>query len=161
MNPLRRLALVSGLAAPTVVGLACGSTDEQEKAEEPLAQVAPQAQSLPNTSGTPLEPALATIPRGAPLVNMTYEGYEGTVYRQDPLRTEEAANLDEDDFDLFGVTTESNLIAPGSGNSLDVYRLKGNEDGHLYTFEPGQSIPNEDGTTITIDGGWVRWVVAD
>jgi hypothetical protein len=59
------------------------------------------------------------------------------------------------------VTTESNLIAPGSGNSLDVYRLKGNEDGHLYTFEPGQSIPNEDGTTITIDGGWVRWVVTD
>ena len=49
------------------------------------------------------------IPGGAPRVNLTYEG---AVYYQNPLSANEAANLNENDLEFMGTTTESNLLFP-------------------------------------------------
>ena len=79
--------------------------------------------------------------------------YEGVVYYGNPLGRE-AAKFNEEDLELVGSTTESNMVAPGE--SLDVYMLKADTD-HVYTFEPGRSFLNEDGRTITIEDEWARW----
>jgi hypothetical protein len=91
---------------------------------------------------------------GAPRASLTYEGL---AYYQDPLRTDEAAGINKDDLELVGATTESNILAPGGGESLNIYKLKDGEEGYLYTLEPGRSFENEDGTTITIEAEWIRW----
>ena len=136
-------------------------------AEGGPASDAPLAQDRPGPSGSPGEDTPPVIPGGAPLVRLTFEG---TVYYQDPLSTDAAANLKEDDLELVGITTESNLLAPGGGESLDIYRLKNDEDGYVYTLEPEheQSVQDEgeDGhiitiTTTTIEPEWVRWIAAD
>ncbi|MAF52482.1 MAG: hypothetical protein FI707_02305 [SAR202 cluster bacterium] len=157
MNRMRRLVFIVGSAILIVVGLACGTAEKQDSTNTEAASDAQQVQGQPESSGPLPEITLAVVPQGAPRVNMTYEG---SMYHQDPLRTEEAANLTEDSFELVGSTAESNLIAPGSGESLDVYRLKGGDAAYLYTFESGESIANEDGTAITVNGEWVRWAVA-
>ena len=54
------------------------------------------------------------IPHGAPLVTLTYEG---AVYYQTPLSTDDAANLNVNDLELVGATSESNLLLP-AGNEL-------------------------------------------
>ena len=65
----------------------------------------------------------------------------------------------------MGSTIESNLIAPSSGESLKIYRLKSGEAGHVYTLAPGHSFQDEgeDGhtiTTITVEAEWIRWTAA-
>ena len=93
---------------------------------------------------------------GTPLAGLTYEG---AVYYQSPLGTDEAAEFNEDDLELVGSTSESNTLPPGGGESLEIYRLKGGEKNHVYTLAlPGQSFQPEDGTTITWEAEWVRWV---
>ena len=96
--------------------------------------------------------------RGAPRANLTYEG---AVYNQTPLGTDDAANLNESDLELVGTTTESNILFPGGGESLNIHRLKGGEEGYVYTLEPGRSYRNEDGNAITIEAEWIRWTAAD
>ena len=59
--------------------------------------------------------------------------------------------------------SSSNLIAPGSGESLKIYVMKG-EAGNVYTLATGQSVQIEDGHTtkmITIEAYWIRWTAAD
>ena len=167
MNRIGSLTLIIGLAVLIVVGLACGAEKKQDPANAGPASDAQQAQGHPGPSGSPAENTSTLVPAGAPLVSLTYEG---TVYYQDPLSTDAAANLKEDDLELVGVTTESNLLAPGGGESLDIYRLKNDENGYVYTLEPEheQSVQDEgeDGhtitiTTTTIEAEWVRWTVAD
>ena len=112
----------------------------------------------PGPTGSPGGDTEPVIPGGAPLASLTYGG---AVYYQDALSREEAANLNENDLELVGSTSESNTLAPGSGQSLNVYRLRGDDEGSVYTLEPGQSFENEDGRTITIEPEWLRWTAAD
>ena len=127
MNGIKGLALGFGLAALMVVGLACGAEEKQAPASE-----SPQAEARPGSSGSPGEKTPPVIPGGAPRATLSYDG---TAYYPDPLSTDEAANLDEDDLELVGSTTESNLIAPGSGKSLRIYRLKVGEAGTVYMLD--------------------------
>ena len=131
---------------------------------QPLTQNQPV--SLPPViSGPTVEIPSATAPaisspailHGTPRVNLTYEG---AVYYSKALSDDDIANLDENDLELVGATTESNLLLPGSGESLNIYKLKNGEEGYLYTLEPGRSFLNEDGTTITIAADWTRWAAA-
>ena len=152
MNRIKGLGIGLGMAAMMVVGLACGGGETQGP-----------AQDQPGPSGSPGENTPPVMSGGAPLVRLTYEG---AIYHSDPLSTVEAANLNEDDLELVGVTTESNRLAPGSGESLDIYRLKNNEDGYVYTLEPASTYQDEgeDGqtiTTITVEASWLRWSAAD
>ena len=174
---------------------------------QPLTQNQPV--SLPPViSGPTVEIPSATAPaisspailHGTPRVNLTYEG---AVYYLTPLSDDDAAILNEDDLELVGSTTESNLLLPAGSEirrfivdlnhdnpeltlseikdrveakfqigldksmvgrnlrGLNIYKLKDGEVGYLYTLEPGQSFLNEDGTTITFEAEWQRWVAAD
>ena len=157
MNRTRGLTLSLGLAALTMVGLACGAGETQDPADAGPASDSPQAQGQPRPSGSAGEITSPIILGGAPLVSLTYEG---AVYYQAPLG-KEAANLNEDDLDLVGATTESNKLAPGGGESLKIYKLKDGEERYVYTVEPGRSFQNEDGNTITIEAEWIRWTAAN
>ena len=167
MNGIKGLALGLGVVTLIVVGLACGAREAPAPKETGSPPESTQAQDRPGPSGSPGERTSPVIPGGAPLVSLTYEG---AVYYQHRLSTDEAANLKEDDLELVGVTTESNLLAQGGGDSLDIYKLKNDEDGYVYTLEPEheQSVQDEgeDGhtitiTTTTIEAHWVRWTAAD
>ena len=163
MNRIKGLALGLGLAALMVVGLACGAGETQDPAEAGPASGSPQAQGQPRPSGSAGEitsPVISGSPL-APLVSLTYEG---AVYYQTGTRL---VNLDEDDFELVGATPESNLIAPGSGESLKIYVMKG-EAGNVYTLSSGRSVQIEDCVgaleaaqcTITmkaLEDYWLRW----
>ncbi len=81
--------------------------------------------------------------------------YEGAVHYYD--RDDQKFN--EDDLELVGVS-ESNRLVPGSAAGWDIYKLKGGEEGYIYTFSPGQSFLNEDGRTITTEPQWVLWIAA-
>ena len=157
MNRIKGLALGLGVATLIVVGLACGAEEKQDPAEVEPVSDAPQAQGQPGPSGLPGANTSTVIPRGTPRVNLTYEG---AVYYLTALSTDDAANLNEKDLELIGATTESNLLAPGSGKSLEIYKLKGGEEGYVYTLQPGGSFRNEDGhtiTTILTEAEWLRW----
>jgi hypothetical protein len=158
MNRIRGLGLRIGLATLIVAGLACGAEERQDPAEAGPASDGPQAQDRPAPPGSPGENTPPVIPGGAPRAALSYDG--AALY-QDPLSTDEATNLDKDDLELVGSITESNILAPGGGERLDVYRLKDSEEGYVYTLEPGQSFQNEDGGTITIEPEWARWIAAE
>ena len=116
-----------------------------------------KAQGQPGPSGSPgKDTSPAATGGGTPRASLTYEGL---AYYQDPLRTDEAASITKDDFELVGSTMESNTLAPGE--SLNIYKLKEGEEGCLYTLEPGHSFQNEDGATITIEAEWIRWTAGD
>ena len=113
MNRIKNLGLGLGLTALMVIGLACGSGETQEPADTGPASDSPQAQSgSPDPDGENTAP---DTPGGTPLVSLSYEG---AIYYLTPLGTGETANLNEVNLELVGATTESNLIAPGSGKSL-------------------------------------------
>ena len=91
--------------------------------------------------------------------------YQGAVYYQSPLSTDETAQFNKNDLELVGSTSESNTLSPGGGESLEVYRLTDGEANHVYTLDAGTTFRiegetghNEDGKTITIEAEWVRWV---
>ncbi len=151
MNRIKGIALGLGATTLIVVGLACGAGEKQVPAETEPVSNAQQAQGQPGPSSS------SVIPMGTPRVSLTYEG---VVYYQNALSTDDLANLKEADLEIVGVTTESNLLAPGSGKSLDIYNLKDSESNHVYTLAPGQSFQNEDGTMITWETAWVRWAAA-
>ncbi len=131
MNRIGSLTRIIGLVALIVVGLACGAEKKQDPA-----------------STSPV------IAAGSPLANVTYEG--AVYYGNSPASDDPKFN--EDDLELVGVS-ESNQLVPGSATGWDIYRLKGGEEGYVYTFSPGQSFLNEDDRTITIKPKWVRWFV--
>ena len=159
MNRIKGLALGVGVATLIVVGLACGAGEKQNPAGAEPVSDAPQAQDQPGPSGSPGANTSPAIPGGAPLVELTYEG---AVYYMAALSTDEAANLNENDLELVGATTESNLLAPGSGKSLDIYKLNDREEGYVYTLQPGQSHVNpEDGQIFEFPAVWMRWTPAD
>ncbi len=153
MNTIGRLTLIIGLAVLIVVGLACGAEEKQDPANAGPESDAQQVQGQPGPSGSPEENTSPVVPAGAPLANLTYEG---AVYYGDS-RGSDNPKFNEDDLELVGVS-ESNHLVPGSAAGWDIYRLKGGEEGYVYTFEPGQSFLNEDGRTITIEPEWVRWI---
>ena len=96
------------------------------------------------------------IPAGSPVANLIYEEavhYSDSLGRDDP-------RFNEDDLELVSVS-ESNRLVPGSAAGWDIYRLKGGEEGYVYTVSPGQSFLNEDGRTITTEPQWVRWIATD
>ena len=139
-----------------MVGLACGAEEKQDPANAGPASDAQQAQGQPGPSGSPGEDNSAVVPAGAPVASLIYEG---AVYYGDSRVTDDP-KFNEDDLELVAVS-ESNRLVPGSASGWDIYRLKGSEEGHIYTFDPGQSFLNEDGRTITIEPEWVRWIAAD
>ena len=154
MNRIKGLALGLGVATLIVAGLACGAEEKQNPTEVGPTSDTPQAQDRPGPSGSPTVDTPPVTGGGTPPASLTYEG---VVYYGNPLGRE-AAEFNEDDLELVGSTTDSNVLAPG--DSLDVYMLKGDTD-HAYSFEPGWSFQNEDGRTITIEPEWVRWTAAD
>jgi hypothetical protein len=95
---------------------------------------------------------------GLPRANLSFEGF---VYNQDPLSSEEFARFDEKELNLVGSTQISNTLAPGSDDSLQIYRPEDGGTGEVYTMVLGRSFENEDGRTISIDDEWVRWTVHD
>ncbi|MCH7593611.1 MAG: hypothetical protein IIB27_03775 [Chloroflexi bacterium] len=163
MNRTKNLGLGLGLTALMVIGLACGSGETQEPASTGPTSDSPQAQTQgqsrsPDPDGENTAP---DTPRGTPLVSLSYEG---AVYYLTPLGTGETANLNEVNLELVGATTESNLIAPGSGKSLEIYRLKDGEEFYIYTLAPGGSFQIEDGNTVTtetFEAEWMRWTAAE
>jgi hypothetical protein len=102
--------------------------------------------------------ASSVISGSAPRANLKFEG---AVYYAAPLGTDEAAKFIENELQLIGETTESNLFFPGSGESLNIYNLNGGEDAYVYTLDSGTTFQNEDGNTITIEAEWVRWIAVD
>ena len=157
MNMIGRLTFTIGLAVLIVVGFACGAEEKQVSAIAGPASDTQQAQGQTGASGLPVENTSPVVPAGAPLMSLTYEG---VVYYGDSLSADEAANFNEDDFEFVGVS-ESNPLVPGSAAGWDMYRLKGGEEGYIYTLEPGRSFLNEDGRTITIEPEWSRWIADD
>ena len=132
-----------------------------EEFVEAVRQEVGQAQVQPGPSDSPGADTDTSpiIPGGSPRANLAYEG---AVYYQAPLSEDDAANLNENDLELVGATTESNLLAPSGGKSLDIYPLKDGEEGYVYTFEPGQSHVNpEDGKIFESPAAWIRWAAAD
>ena len=158
MNRTKGLALALGVATLIVVGLACGAGEKQVPSEMGPASDSPQAQGQPGPSGSPGEDSSPVVSEGSPRASLTYEGL---AYYQDPLRTDEAAGINENNLELVGSTMESNTLAPGTGETLNIYKLRDREDGYRYTLRPGLSFQNEDGDTITIEAEWIRWTAAD
>ena len=159
MIRLKKLGLGFGLTALTVVGLACGSGETQEPASTGPTSDSPQG--LPRSPDPDGENTAPDTPGGTPLVSLSYEG---AVYYLTPLGTGETANLNEVNLELVGATTESNLIAPGSGKSLEIYRLKDGEEFYISTLAPGGSFQIEDGNTVTaetFEAEWMRWTAAE
>ena len=136
---------------------------EDGKSPEPTIGkvVSTQPTDAPTTSQEPSAPAGDTPPvisGGAPRASLTYEG---AVYYQNPLGTNEAAKFNEDDLELIGSTSESNTLSLGSGESLRIYRLKDGEANHVYTLDAGRTFRNEDGKTISIEAEWIRWIASN
>ena len=157
-----RAAAVDALDLELTVITGSGPIVELEPAEaEPVSDV-PQAQGQPGPSGSPG----ATIPpvHGTPRLNLTYEG---AVYYATALSDDEPADLNENDLELVGATTESNLLLPAGSDIrrfivLNIYKLKDGEEGYVYTFTPGQSMVNpEDGQIFEFPAVWMRWAAAD
>ena len=142
MNRIGRLTLTIGLAVLIVVGLACGAEEKQD-----------QAQDQPGPSGSPGEDTSPVVPAGAPPMSLIYEGAVHYYDRDDQ-------KFNEDDLELVGVSKSDRLV-PGSATGWDIYKLKGGEEGYIYTFEPGKSFQNEDGRTITTEPNWVQWIASD
>ena len=114
-----------------------------------------QDQGQPRPSGSPGEDTSPVVPAGSPVASLIYEGaihYADSLGRDNP-------RFNEDDLELVGVS-KSNRLVPGSAAGWDIYKLKGGEEGYIYTFSPGQSFLNEDGRTITTDPKWVLWIAA-
>ena len=155
-------SVAGGVAALLAVALTVPLSKDQ--APEPAIVGDPELDQLkeaPTAGQGPTSPAGDAgppIPHGTPRLNLTYEG---VVYYAEALSDDDAANLDENDLELVGATTESNKLSPGGGESLKMYRLKDWEEGYVYTVEPGRSFQNEDGNTITIEAEWIRWAAAD
>ena len=59
--------------------------------------------------------------------------YKGAVYYMTPLSTDEAANLNENDLELVGATTESNLLFP-TDNELRRFIVDLNHDNPELTL---------------------------
>ena len=70
------------------------------------------------------------IPHGTPLLNLTYEG---AVYYRTALSTDEAANLNENDLELVGTSTESNLLLP-AGSEIRRFIVDLNHDNPEITL---------------------------
>ena len=167
MNRIGSLTLIIGLAVLIVVGLACGAEEKQDPTEAGPASDAPQTQDRPGPSGEPAEAAPPVTGGGTPRAPRASLTYEGVVYYGNSLGRE-AAKFNEDDLELVGATTESNLIAPGSGESLKIYVMKG-EAGNVYTLSSDRSVQIEDcppgaldasQCTITmkaLEDKWTRW----
>ncbi len=147
MNRIGSLALIIGLAVLIVVGLACGAEEKQDPAKQVQGQLGP--------SGSPVEDTSPVVPAGSPVASLIHEGaihYADSLGREDP-------RFNEDDLELLGVS-KSNRLVPGSAAGWDIYKLKGGEEGYIFTFSPGQSFLNEDGRTITTEPQWVLWIAA-
>ena len=161
MNRIKNLGLGLGLTALMVIGLACGSGETQEPVSTGPKSDSPQAQGQSRSPDPDGENTAPDTPGGTPLVSLSYEG---AVYYLTFLGTDETANLNEVNLELVGATTESNLIAPGSGKSLEIYRLKDGEEFYIYTLAPGGSFQIEDGNTVTtetFEAEWMRWTAAE
>ena len=90
-----------------------------QKAEETVAELSfTIGPSDDAQTGSPV------ISGGAPLL---YLNYEGAVYHRTYLSTDEAANLNENDLERVGTTTESNLLLP-TGSELRRYIVDLNHD---------------------------------
>ena len=87
--------------------------------------------------------------------------YEGAIYYPALLASEELVRLNEEGLEFVGSTEVSNTLAPGSGESLNIYRPQNGRTGEVYTKIAGRSFENEDGETITFDAEWARWTTDD
>ena len=152
MTKIGSLTLIIGLAVLIVAGLGCGAEEKQEPAPDTQ-----HPQGQPGPSGSPGENTSPVIPAGAPPASVIYEG--AVYYYEDSLGSDDP-KFKEDDLELVDVSKSDQLI-PGSVTGWDIYRLKGGEEGYVYTFEPGQSFLNEDGRRITTEPEWVRWSAGD
>ena len=159
-------SLVLGVGTLLVFALTLPVSREGEAPEPVIGSVATgvivptQSTDTPATQQGRSSPAGDTappIPQGTPRASLTYEG---AVYYLEALSSAEAANLNEDGLELVGSTTDSNTLPPNSGESLKIYGLKNGEAYQVYTLTPGRSFQNEDGSTITIEPEWIRWVAS-
>ncbi len=87
------------------------------------------AQDHPGPSGSPRADA-PPIPHGTPRVNLTYEG---AVYYAKTLSDDDAANLNENDLELVGLATESNLLLP-AGSEIRGFIVDLNHDNPELTL---------------------------
>ena len=115
-----RAATVDALDLELTVITGSGPIMELEPAEaEPVSDVL-LAQGQPGPYGSPGANTSAVIPEGtpalhgAPRLNLTYEG---AVYYASALSDDDAANLNENNLELVGAATESNLLRP-SGSEI-------------------------------------------
>ena len=113
MNRMQALAAGFGATTLMLIGVACGggapaSPELDAPDSPPPAQkqvTAGMSEEAPGDTAPP-------IPHGTPRLNLTYEG---AVYYAEGLSGGDAANLNENDFELVGATNESNrLLPPGS-----------------------------------------------
>ena len=130
MNRMKGLALGFGLPALMAIAIACGSngTTESEDAGATSVSLAAEDKSTVGSSDASAGDSSPLIPGGTPLASLTYEG---AVYYQNPLGTDEKANFNEDDLELVGSTVESNVLSPDGGESLKIYRLKDSETNNV------------------------------
>ena len=108
------LIYVDGESVAYADGVAFSTELTGEEFVEAVRQEVGQAQVQPGPSGPPGANTSPVIPRGAPLVNLTYEG---AVYYVNALSDDDKADLNEGDLELIGATTESNLLLP-AGNDI-------------------------------------------
>ena len=107
------LIYVDGETVAYVDGIPFSTKLAGEEFVETVRQEVDQAQGQPGPSGSPGANTSPVIPAGAPLLNLTYEG---AVYYASALSTDEAGNLNENDLELIGAATESNLLLPAGSD---------------------------------------------
>ena len=125
-----RAATVDALDLELTVITRSGPIIELEPAEAEPVSDAPQTQGQPGPSGSTGANTSPVIPGGAPRLNLTYEG---AVYYATALSDDEAANLNENNLELVGTATESNLLLP-AGSDIRRFIVDLNHDNPELTL---------------------------
>ena len=129
MNRMQALTTGFGVTALMLIGVACGSGGGGPASPEPGAPVSPPPAPEQVTAGLSGDPS-PPIPHGDPRPSLTYEG---AVYYRTALSTDEAANLNENDLELVGTSTESNLLLP-AGSEIRRFIVDLNHDNPEITL---------------------------
>ncbi len=124
------LIYVDGETVAYVDGIPFSTKLAGEEFVEAVRLEVDQDQGQPGPSGSPGANTSPVIPAGAPLLNLTYEG---AVYYASALSTDEAANLNENDLELIGAATESNLLLP-AGSDIRRFIVDLSHDNPELTF---------------------------
>ena len=123
-----RAATVDALDIELTMITDSGPIVELEPAEAEPVSDAPQAHGQPGPSGSP---GASTSPvHGTPRLNLTYEG---AVYYATALSDDDAANLNENNLELVGTATESNLLLP-AGSDIARFIVDVNHDNPELTL---------------------------